>query len=106
MSDPTTTTNYTLYHYFLEAGRAAAVDCRDAVDDLVDGAGGAHGHGERLHAGLEKTWFFILKKNSPAGSFVFFGVFWIFLGFLYICPEERIFRFFSVSRILLGASSL
>ncbi len=35
--------------------------------------------------------------------FRFFGVFWFFI---YICPEERVFRVFSVSRILLGASRL
>ncbi len=56
------------------------------------------------------------KKNSPV---VFFG-FLVFLGFLgflgfflgfsgfflHICPEERVFRVFSVSKILLGASRL
>jgi hypothetical protein len=47
-------------------------------------------------AGLEKTRFF-LKKPSP----VVFWVFFDFLGFfLYICPEERVFRVFSASRIL------
>jgi hypothetical protein len=45
-------------------------------------------------AGLEKT----LVKKKPGQ--------WVFLGFLYICPEERVFRVFSVSRILLGASRL
>jgi hypothetical protein len=39
-----------------------------------------------------------LKKNSTV---VFFGFFE-----KYICPEERVFRVFSVSRILLGASRL
>jgi hypothetical protein len=48
-------------------------------------------------AGLEKNPGFLSKK--PAQWF-FLG----FLGFLYICPEERVFRGFSVSRILLGAS--
>jgi hypothetical protein len=49
------------------------------------------------------------KKKTPAQ--------WVFLGFLEffclfsalflnICPEERVFRVFSVSRILLGASRL
>jgi hypothetical protein len=33
----------------------------------------------------------------------FFGFFWFFL---YICPKERVFRVFSVSRKLLGASRL
>jgi hypothetical protein len=56
----------------------------------------------RLKAGLEKNpaqWFF--------GGFLFFflgffGFFWVlgFLVFLYICPEERVFRVSSVSRIL------
>jgi hypothetical protein len=45
-------------------------------------------------AGLEKTRFFLFKKPAQ----------WVFWVFLYICPEERVFRFFSVSRILLGAS--
>jgi hypothetical protein len=42
-------------------------------------------------AGLENPGF---KKNKPAQL-----VFWVFLGFLlflYICPEERVFRVFSV----------
>jgi hypothetical protein len=46
-------------------------------------------------AGLEKTRIFFLNQPS-----VFFGF------FLFICPEERVFRVFSVSRILLGASRL
>jgi hypothetical protein len=73
-----------------------------------------------LEPGLEKTRF---KKKQPTGFFLglfgFFGVFLGFLGFfgfflvfsfflffLYICPEERVLRVFSVSRILLGASRL
>jgi hypothetical protein len=48
-------------------------------------------------AGLEKTR--VLKKTQPSSFFVF-------LFFLYICLEERVFRVFSVSRILLGASRL
>jgi hypothetical protein len=51
----------------------------------------------------------VLKKNQPSGFFLgfFFFCFFVFLGFLYICPEEsRLFRVFSVSRILLGASRL
>ncbi len=71
--------------------------------------------GRHLEAGLEKTR--VLKKK-PAQLFfgVFWGFFWVFLGFflsffyfflfLHICPEEGVFRFFSVSRILLGASRL
>jgi hypothetical protein len=43
------------------------------------------------------------KKPAQWGFFGFFG----FFGFLkYFCPEERIFRVFSVSRLLLGASRL
>jgi hypothetical protein len=41
-----------------------------------------------------------LKKTSPVGFFGFFRF------FLYVCPEDRVFRVFSVSRILLGASRL
>jgi hypothetical protein len=57
-------------------------------------------------AGLEKPVFF---KTQPSGFIcfcLFFGVWFFFLGFLYICLEERVFRVFSVSRILLGASRL
>jgi hypothetical protein len=62
-------------------------------------------------SGLEKTGFL---KKKPA-QWVFFGFFRVFLGFLgffgffgffKICPEEIVFRVFSVSRILLGASRL
>jgi hypothetical protein len=49
---------------------------------------------ELLEEGLEKNPFFF--KASPVGS----------LDFLYIFPEERVFRVFSVSRILFGASRL
>jgi hypothetical protein len=73
---------------------------------------------KRPQAGLEKTR--VLKKNQPSGCFwffsgvfVFFFCFFLFLFFLvffifllYICPEERVFRVFSVSRILLGATRL
>jgi hypothetical protein len=45
----------------------------------------------------------VFKNNQPSG---FFGFFWGYLVFLYICPEERVFRVFSVSRVLLGASRL
>jgi hypothetical protein len=60
---------------------------------------------EDLEAGLEKTQV-KKKKTSQVGFLVFFGVFWVFWGFLYICPEEGVFRVFSVSRILLGVSRL
>jgi hypothetical protein len=49
-----------------------------------------------IEAGLEKNpaqWFFL-------------GFFGFFCLFSYICPGERVFRVFSVSRILLGASRL
>ncbi len=62
-----------------------------------------------FQAGLEKTRVF-LKKPSPVvffGFFGFFGVFLVFLGFFgFFCPDKRVFRVFSVSRILLGASRL
>jgi hypothetical protein len=50
-------------------------------------------------------WVFFL------GFLGFFGVdffvfFLFFFVFLYICPQERVFRVFSVSRILLGAYRL
>jgi hypothetical protein len=68
-------------------------------------------------AGLEKNRVFYIKKNQPNGFFCFFWVFFGFFFFLfflcffgffkiYICPEERVFRVFSVSRILLGTSRL
>ncbi len=50
-------------------------------------------------AGLEKNPDFLRKKPSPV-------VFLFFVFFLYIWPEKRVFRVFSVSRILLGASRL
>jgi hypothetical protein len=54
-----------------------------------------------FEAGLEKnpSFFFFFFLTCLVG---FLG----FLVFLYICPEERVFRVFSVSRILLGASRL
>ncbi len=45
----------------------------------------------------------LFKKTQPSGVF---WVFWFFLGFWVFCPEERVLGFFSVSRILLGASRL
>jgi hypothetical protein len=51
-----------------------------------------------------------LVKTRPSGHFLFFWGFFGFFGFfgiffyIYICPEERVFRVFSVSRILLSAS--
>jgi hypothetical protein len=55
---------------------------RDSLPDIPGGDEGVGG---------------LLKKPSLVG----------FLGFfLYFCPEERVFRVFSVSRILLGAFRL
>jgi hypothetical protein len=51
------------------------------------------GYSRGLQTGLDKPRFFILKSSLV-----------VFL--IYICPEERVFRVFSVSRILLGASRL
>jgi hypothetical protein len=51
-------------------------------------------------AGLEKTRFFFKNPAQWAflfflGVFCFFWVFWFFFVlFLYICPEERVFRDF------------
>jgi hypothetical protein len=56
-----------------------------------------------LQAALEKTHV-LKKKPSPVGFFVF--LFFIVFFSSYICPEERVFRVFSVSRILFGASRL
>jgi hypothetical protein len=53
---------------------------------------------EEEEAGLEKNPGL---KKKPAQCFLFC---FVFLFFIYICPEERVFRVFSVSRILLGAS--
>jgi hypothetical protein len=50
--------------------------------------------------GWKKTGF-LKKKPAQSVFLVFFGFLWLFL---FICPEERVLRFFSVSRILLGAS--
>ena len=59
----------------------------------------------RMKAGLEETRFFFLKPAQWV--FLFFFVFFGFFGFfLYICLEERFFRVFLLSRILLGASRL
>jgi hypothetical protein len=59
-----------------------------------------------FEAGLEKTRVF-LKKIQPIGFFGFFWVFWVFLGFLgYFAQTRGFLGFFSVSRILSGASRL
>jgi uncharacterized Zn-finger protein len=51
----------------------------------------------RMHArqGWKKTKFFFFF-NQPSGFFIYFFFFW----YLYICPEERVFRVFLVSRII------
>jgi hypothetical protein len=49
-----------------------------------------------VEAGLQKTRIFPFKTQPSR----FFGFFWVFF------PEERVLGFFSVSRILLGASRL
>ncbi len=54
--------------------------------------------------GLEKTRFFF--KHSPVGFFVFLGFLGFFVFFIYSLKRERVFRVFSVSRLLLGASRL
>jgi hypothetical protein len=65
-----------------------------------------------LEAGLEKTRVFCLKNPAQWFFFDFFCVFFFFFFFgffgffIYICPEMRVFRIFSVSRILLGAYRL
>jgi hypothetical protein len=55
----------------------------------------------------------VFKKNQPSGFFLVFLVFLVFLGYLFFfvffvffCPHERVFRVFSVSRILKGVSRL
>ena len=56
---------------------------------------------QRHHPGRVGKTRVLKKKPSPVFFFCFFG----FSKKKYICPEERVFRVFSVSRILLGASS-
>jgi len=75
-------------------GRGKAARCARA--HLVEDAG----HEPAPENRVGKNPVFYIKKTSPMGFFVFF---WFFL---YICPEERVFMVFSVSRILLGASRL
>jgi hypothetical protein len=59
-----------------------------------------------LQPGLEKTRFFF--KNPAQCFFLFFFGFFVFFWFFwgFFSPEERVLGFFSVSRILLGASRL
>jgi hypothetical protein len=51
--------------------------------------------GSRRRQGWEKPGFFLKKP----GQWGFLG-FFVFLVFLYNCPEEKVFRVFSVLRIL------
>jgi hypothetical protein len=55
---------------------------------------------------VEKKPGLFVKKNSSVGFFCVFLFFLVFLYIWLICPEERVFWVFSVSRILLGASIL
>jgi hypothetical protein len=72
---------------------------RDRGSQQRGGGGGIHSRLGPKQAGLEKKPGF--KKNSPVGFFVFFGFFCFFFVFLYIFPEERVLRVFSVTRLLL-----
>ncbi len=72
---------------------------------LADRLARTTGESERIEQEIEvqgwkKPGFFI-KKKKPAQ-----WVFCFFLGFFMICPGERVFRVFSVSRILLIAYRL
>jgi hypothetical protein len=76
-----------------------------AADHLPEGA-----QRHEPHSAVEGR---VGKKPSPVGFFGFFWFLSFFLGFfgffgffIYICPKERVFRVFSVSRILLSASRL
>jgi hypothetical protein len=60
------------------------------------------GCGGQMQAGLEKTRFFWIFFVF----FLFFEFFCVFNFFIYIFPEETVFRGFSVSRVLYGASRL
>jgi hypothetical protein len=83
------------------------------VDGIVtfgqakESSGGGFGARNGRKAGLEKIRVFLKKRTQWVFClfFWFFGVFWDFFC-IYICPEERVFRVFSVSRTLLGASRL
>ncbi len=61
-----------------------------------------------IKQGWKKPGFFF--KPSSVVFFGFFWVFWVFWVFWFFigffCPDERVFRVFSVSQILLGASRL
>jgi hypothetical protein len=101
----------------------------EQADNHVGGEGGqllrlgVEGGQQAAHQLLERRVGKIpgFKQKKPAQWFSFlgflvfffwfFGFFKVFLGFLRgflicICPVERVFRVFPVSRILLGASRL
>jgi hypothetical protein len=60
-----------------------------------------HNRRSKLHqqAGLEKTRVFFYK-NPAQWVFWVFCFFWVFLFFFYLFARKRVFRVFSVSRIL------
>jgi hypothetical protein len=64
----------------------------------------------RIQQGWKNPGFFLNPAQWIVLGFLgFFGVFMGFLGlmgFLGFLPDERVFRVFSVSEILLGASRL
>ncbi len=68
------------------AGRHAAEHCagrrRGAEPPVAQPEGGRVGKNPGL------------KKNQPSGFFVFFLGFGFFFIYLYICPEQRVFRVF------------
>jgi len=57
-----------------------------------------------LCQGWKKPGF--LKKNQPSGFFWGFLGFFVLGFFRFFCPDERVFRVFFSSRILVGASRL
>jgi hypothetical protein len=80
--------NNSFYMEDEEGGRSLPVKREDGIGHVVG----------RVEAGLEKTWFLFL--GQPSGYFWFFFGFLGFFVFSIFCPEERVFRVFSVSRIL------
>ncbi len=94
-----------IIHAVRSSSAGAALPSHNQLQELVDDVNAELNEDlRRLEAGLEKTR--VKKKTSPVGFLVFFWFFCVFWIFLYICPEERVFRVLSVSRILLGASRL
>jgi hypothetical protein len=96
----------------VEAGRSRHVDDGVELGEVgipvqVDDRGEGLERGRLGVQGWKKPGFFILKKNPAQWVFLafFLGFFRVF-GFLFYFFEERVFRIFPVSRILLGASRL